>query len=177
MKKVLIMAENGFEEIETFTPYDIISRTQDIRAELCSLFDKKVISSHNTEIITDRIFSEVVLSDYDAIVIPGGLKALKTLFNYWPFLESLIMNFEKLVVAASSLAPAFISNLGLLNGIDATAHPFSNQFSQFDFSDESVISSSNFISSRSAGHSVAFAFEIIKKLESEDIEKLESLFA
>ena len=76
-KQVLILAPQGFEDIEIAAFTDVLGWTRVLK-EVQSLdvviagFKINVRSKHNLKIKTDALIKDIVVRDYDALVIPGG---------------------------------------------------------------------------------------------------------
>ena len=67
MKKVAVMIADGTEEIEALTVVDVMRRPN-----IKSVNGREIKSSHNIEILADKVIDESI-KDYDMIVLPGGL--------------------------------------------------------------------------------------------------------
>ena len=71
MKKVAVMIADGTEEIEALTVVDVMRRAN-IKCDIVSVNGREIKSSHNIEILADKVIDESI-KDYDMIVLPGGL--------------------------------------------------------------------------------------------------------
>ena len=70
MVKVAVMLAQGFEEIEALTVVDVLRRAN-ITCDMVG-FEEQVTGSHAIQVRADRVF-DGDLSDYDMIVLPGGM--------------------------------------------------------------------------------------------------------
>ena len=70
MPKVAVILANGFEEIEALTVVDVMRRAN-ITCHMVG-FEDKVTGSHAIQVQADRVF-DGNLSEYDMIVLPGGM--------------------------------------------------------------------------------------------------------
>ena len=75
MKTIAVVLENGFEEIEAVTPFDVLIRAG-FRCEFVSTKSESVTSSRGMVIKTKKVTS---LDSYDMIVLPGGMPGAKNL--------------------------------------------------------------------------------------------------
>ena len=78
MAKILVPIANGFEEIEAISVIDICRRAG-IEVVTAGVEDKVLIGAHNIKIEMDKKIDEVKSSDFDMIVLPGGLPNAFTL--------------------------------------------------------------------------------------------------
>lgn len=70
MVKVAVMLAQGFEEIEALTVVDVLRRAN-ITCDMVG-FEEQVTGSHAIQVRADHVF-DGDLSDYDMIVLPGGM--------------------------------------------------------------------------------------------------------
>ena len=80
MKKVLILLAEGFEEIEALGTADILRR-MGAEVVLAAMEKEKVSGSHNITVSADELFDKVDKSEFDAVVLPGGLPGSLNLYN------------------------------------------------------------------------------------------------
>lgn len=170
MKSALVILADGFEEMEAFAPIDILRRTKEVEVTLCGLTSLTLVTSHGVKISADTTFDKIDLANYDALIIPGGLKGTKNIIASFPFLQSLIENSQNLVIGAICAAPALVlGQSGLLEGQKATCHPSVASWCPFiEFSQDNVVVSNNIITAKSAYYSLDFAIEVARKLVSKE---------
>ena len=78
MKKTAIFIANGLEECEALNTADLLKRAG-IRVDLVSVEDTKdIVSSHNLHFMTDMMIDDIDVYEYDALILPGGLKGTQT---------------------------------------------------------------------------------------------------
>ena len=70
MAKVAVILADGFEEIEALTVVDVLRRAN-ITCHMVG-FEAQVMGSHAIQVQADRVF-DGDLSEYDMIVLPGGM--------------------------------------------------------------------------------------------------------
>ncbi len=125
-KKVLVPLMNGFEETEYIAVRDVMIR-EGIDVDSVSLTGEKLITAnHNTVIGADLVYGKqnIVLNDYDAIFIPGGLIGVNNLdkkIDFDNMLNDFVMNNK--VVAAICAAPTLLASRGFLKGKEAVVFP------------------------------------------------------
>ena len=127
--KVLLLCPNAFETMEFSVFIDILGWARndfgyDIDVITCG-FQKQVISTFQVSIEMDTIIDDIIVSDYDALAIPGG-------FREFGFFEEgfasrtveLIQEFDAQhkPIAAICIAAFLLANSGILKGRKATTY-------------------------------------------------------
>lgn len=100
MAKVGVIFAQGFEEIEALTPVDVLRRAG-IECDMIGLTDQTVTGSHAIPVLMDKAF-DGSLSDYDMIVLPGGLPGAHHLRDH----EGLIAALQKKQQLENILLPS-----------------------------------------------------------------------
>ena len=78
MKKVAVLLAPGFEEAEAIITIDILRRLE-IEVETLACADSRaVVSYHAIPMVADSTLSERQEMLFDAIVLPGGRRAVST---------------------------------------------------------------------------------------------------
>jgi hypothetical protein len=83
MKKVAVLIDNGFEEIELLLTVDIMRRAE-IDCRIISIKDNEVNGKHNITIQSDLRFENTDFFEYDMIIIPSGFnnkESISTILN------------------------------------------------------------------------------------------------
>ena len=78
--KIAVLIANGSEEIELITPIDILRRAGAI-CDVVSVNDITVNCSRGVNIIADKLITEICVSEYDGVVIPGGMPGATNISN------------------------------------------------------------------------------------------------
>ena len=169
MKKIVVFAAYGTEEVEMLTVVDVLRRAG-IEVTLVSAQNRgKILSSHNVSIDTDANFKDIDLKDYDGLVVPGGLKGVENLRDNILLINAL-QNFNEKgkMVAAVCAGPTVLGKAGILHGHKATCFPgMDKELNGADYKDEPVVVSDNIITGRGLGASIPFALKIVSYLTDE----------
>jgi len=170
VKKVLVPLANGTEEIEAVTVIDILRRA-DLNVLVAGL-GKVITCSRGVRIIPDISIDEISEEmDFDAIVLPGGLEGTEKLSESL-MLKSLLLKHRKMgrLIGAICAAPLVLDRVGVLeNGAMITSHPtVSEDLSQYEYMDETIVVDGKIISSRGAGTALEFALKIVELLVDND---------
>ena len=166
MKKVLVIVTDGFEEIETVTPVDILRRAG-LEVVVAGLDKKVVTGAHGVLLTTDAMLKDV--KDLpEAIVIPGGPGA-EDLGRSKAVREWVLkMSESKKTVGAICAAPAAVLGpAGVLEGRKATCFPgYENRLAAggATFSPGRVVTDGEIVTSRGPGTAMEFALELVRKL-------------
>ena len=164
-KKVALFLADGCEEIEAITVVDLLYRAG-IPCTTVSITDHtNVTSSHKVTVIADTTISQIDFSDYDMIVLPGGMPGTTNLENCKPLTEAVIDFYSQgRQIAAICAAPTILAHLGLLDGRKATCNP--GRYDDLircgaDLTKEPVTVSENIITSQAMGTAISFGLAIV----------------
>lgn len=164
MVKVAVMLANGFEEIEALAPVDIFRRA-DFQCDMIGLTSIRVEGSHAIKVEADSLF-DGDLSQYDLIVLPGGMPGSINLRDD----DRLIAELQKAVtngkrVAAICAAPIVLDRAGLLAGRRYTCFPGKEaDIASGSHVENNVVVDGPIITSRGAGTSLEFAYKLVDLL-------------
>lgn len=170
--KVAEFLVDGFEQIEALTPIDLLRRAG-IQVDVISVFnEKKLTSSHDIVIETDKNMEDINFSDYDMLILPGGPGT----GNYEKssfLLESLIKYNEDKTkyISAICAAPSVLAHIGILNKKKAACFPSVEEElikSGAELSKDKVVVDENIITSRGAGTAMDFSLKLIEVLKGKD---------
>ncbi|HAE62071.1 MAG TPA: DJ-1 family protein [Eubacteriaceae bacterium] len=169
MKAAIFLAE-GFEEIEALATVDVLRRGGiDVKTvSVTGKFD--VEGAHGITVLTDILFEDTDFHGVDILILPGGMPGTRNLEKHSGLID-LIKRFHKdnKWIAAICAAPKILGKLGLLKGQVATCYPgFEKDLEGAILSDESVVLSSQFITSRGAGTAVLFGLKIVELLKNKE---------
>ena len=153
MDKVAVMLAQGFEEIEALTVVDVLRRAN-ITCDMVG-FEEQVTGSHAIQVTADRVF-DGDLSDYDMIVLPGGMPGSAHLRDNQALIQEL-KSFEQegKKLAAICAAPIALNQAGLLKN---------KQYLDGQYVKETVVVDGHLTTSRGPSTALAFAYELVEQL-------------
>jgi 4-methyl-5(b-hydroxyethyl)-thiazole monophosphate biosynthesis len=167
MKRVLIPLAQGCEELEAVTLIDLLRRAK-ISVVTAGLDAALVTASRGTVLKPDTDLSQALQSDYDMIILPGGLPGADHLKNDTRLIKALQQQYQQgKKVAAICAAPKVLAHAGLLAGKKATSFPGSlsaKDLEGVDYRQEPVVKDGNILTSRGPGTAMDFALTIIEEL-------------
>ena len=163
MAKVAVILADGFEEIEALTVVDVLRRAN-ITCHMVG-FEAQVTGSHAIQVQADRVF-DGDLSEYDMIVLPGGMPGSAHLRDN----EQLIAELQKCEqagkkVAAICAAPIVLNRAGLLKDKEFTCYDgVQEQIADGHYRKETVVVDGHLITSRGPATALAFAYNLVEQL-------------
>lgn len=166
MKKACIVLAEGFEEIEALTVVDCLRRAG-ICVNIASLENKLLVNgAHDIKVMAENSLSEVNLSDFDILILPGGGLGTQNLSSSQLIKESLeYMDASGKYIAAICAAPSVLGKYGLLEGKTACCYPgFEEHLTGANVSYNGVETCGKIITARAMGLSIEFALTIIEKI-------------
>ena len=167
--KVALMMADGTEECEALIVLDLLHRAG-INCDLISVQQKTaIVSSHEAVIICDATVRETNLTDYDALVLPGGMPGMENLYKSSDLIEA-IHSFadDGKLLAAICASPTILAREDLLEDIHATSYPSFQKYLVEDSAilepHKSVVVDGSIITAKGLGCAFDFALEIIRYL-------------
>ena len=163
MAKVAVILADGFEEIEALTVVDVLRRAN-ITCHMVG-FEARVTGSHTIQVQADRVF-DGDLSDYDMIVLPGGMPGSANLRDH----ELLIAELQKCEqagkrIAAICAAPIVLNRAGLLKDKEFTCYDgVQEQIADGHYRKETVVVDGQITTSRGPATALAFAYNLVEQL-------------
>ncbi|KAJ3071724.1 hypothetical protein HDU98_004889 [Podochytrium sp. JEL0797] len=175
MASALVVLTTGSEDLETVTCVDILRRGQ-IKVTLASLGDSTtVVCQEGITIVADELLKETSVSDFDAIVLPGGYAAAMA-FSSDARLQSMLREFEAQgkVIAAVCASPMALAPAQVAKGKTITSYPGciaeDIQTTWFkSYSEDRVVVDGNVITSRGPATAAHFALSVVKKLKGAEV--------
>lgn len=175
MTRVLLPIANDSEEIEAVTIADVLRRAG---VEVCiasvHATSRTITASRGVRICADEDLNEQVLaSDWDMLVLPGGMPGAQNLSEHKGLIERLRLQLEQgKWVAAICAAPAVVlGRHDLISQATATCYPgFQDQLKPkvARLSNDRVVVDGNLITSQGPATAMAFALKLVKLLEGEE---------
>ena len=174
--KVAIVLANGFEEIEAVSLIDILRRAE-IDAVSVGLDKKCVCGAHGIEMIADEILDDIKVSEFDMIVLPGGLPGAENLAKSEK-LGKILRDFDanNAKIGAICAAPWALATAGVLKS-SYTCYPgFESQIAHPGYTNSAnVVKDQNIMTSKGPATAMEFALQIVRELKGEQVySKLKS---
>lgn len=166
MKKVLVPLAAGFEEIEAISIIDVLRRAE-IEVLTVSLTNElKAKGSHDIVVECDALLSETDSSEYDMIVLPGGMPGATNLNEHLDLkTRMLYMHANGKWLGAICAAPMVLGDLKLLKNKNATCYPgFEQYLTGAEVKGSSVEVANQIITGKGAGVAIEFALKIVEVL-------------
>ena len=165
---VYVILADGFEEIEAITPIDLMRRAG-LEVKTVGIDKAVATGSHNIPVGTDITLDGVCLENAQMVVLPGGPGHTLLCENGRVTALLKAANANDVPIAAICASPSVIGRLGFLRGKRGTCFPgFEKLCEGMLYTGAPVETDGNYITSRGAGTSFAFALAIIEKLCSKD---------
>jgi 4-methyl-5(b-hydroxyethyl)-thiazole monophosphate biosynthesis len=165
--RVIVALAEGFEEIEAVTVVDLLRRAGvDVRT--ASLAGARVSGSHGITVEADISIDEADATDYDMIVLPGGMPGAEHLKRDARII-ALLQRFADAgrYTAAICAAPGVLAHAGLLDNRRATSFPgflAPDSAPGIRLSDAAVVVDGKVVTSRGPGTATEFGLALIELL-------------
>lgn len=126
MKKIAVVFADGTEEIEALTPVDVLRRAGAV-CDIVSVSGKTPVGSHGITVKADKLASFLDMSDYDGIVIPGGIPGAVNISRDRYVIRAIenAIKDGKLVAAICASPAVVLAEHGFIGG-KATCYPAEN---------------------------------------------------
>lgn len=163
MPTVLVPLAEGFEEIETVTPVDLLRRAG-AEVTVAALGSLDVTGRSGMTLRADATLASVESREFDVIVLPGGpgVKHLRADSRVRPLVQRHAA--AQRWIAAICAAPTVLHDAGLLAGRRYTAHfSVANELPAI-LAEERVVVDGLLITSRGAGTALDFGLTLVAKL-------------
>lgn len=163
-KSVLCLLADGFEEIETVTPVDLLRRAG-VEVVMASLGDGiHVVGRNGIWMHADTKLADVDPASFDMLFIPGGpaVKALRA--DGQPAQLAREFAAAGKPVAAICAGPLVLMDAGLLNGKRHTAHDSTYDELPNSLEKERVVQDDGIITARGAGTALDFGLTLVRHL-------------
>ena len=168
-KRVLCLLTDGFEEIETVTPVDLLRRAG-VEVVMAALGQGRQVTGRSGIVIhADALLDAVDAGSFDLLFIPGGpaVKALRSDGRAASLAQSFTQAGKP--IAAICAGPLIFQDAGLLEGKKYTAHD--STYAELTHADASqaVIVDGLVTTSRGAGTALEFGLELVTQLAGAEI--------
>ena len=160
MNLVMILAP-GFEELEAVGTADVLARLG-IDVTFAGLDSIKITGSHNMTIAAHHKLADLVCSDYDGVILPGGLPGSTNLLDSELVIRWIKeMNLNGKITAAICAAPIVLAKAGVLTGGRFTMYPgFDSYLNGLEYTSALAEREGTVITGKGPGAVFAFAAKI-----------------
>ena len=163
--KILVPLAKGFEEIEAVTIVDVLRRAE-FEVTLAGLEAGPCLGSRGVLITPDVEWKEIEPSDFDALVLPGGMGGTLAMAERPELLAALqVFRSEERWVGAICAAPLVLARAGVVDQVPITAHPgVQGELGKRCAAIEPgprVLVSGHVVTSQGAGTAMEFALELV----------------
>jgi 4-methyl-5(b-hydroxyethyl)-thiazole monophosphate biosynthesis len=160
-KNVLVAIADGTEELEAVTIVDVLRRAG-AEVTVAAVAKPAVVCSRSVKITADVLISDCKDSEYDLIVLPGGLGGAEHLRDCAELIEMLkLQRVSGRLYAAICASPAVVLlPHGLLEGRKATCYPSPN-LDMPDRKDDNVVVDGNCITSQGPATALEFSLRLV----------------
>ena len=163
MKKTAILFAEGYEEVEALTVVDLLRRAK-IGCDIVAVDDGvEVTGSHGIRVGADKTLSQLVMEEYDGLILPGGLRGVNNLAADERVID-LLRRFAEAgkLTAAICAGPTVLAKAGLLQGRKACCYPgMEDELNGAVACTESVVADGSIITSRGLGTAIPFALALV----------------
>lgn len=166
-KRVLCLLADGFEEIETITPVDLLRRAG-AEVVMAALGEGMHVTGRSGIVIhADALLASVEADSFDLLFIPGGPAVKSLRADGRPAALARHFLTAGKTVAAICAAPLVLHDAGLLEGRRYTAHD--STYAELTRAEpaQAVIEDGPIITSRGAGTALPFGLSLITRLYNE----------
>ena len=160
MNLVMILAP-GFEELEAVGTADVLARLG-IDVTFAGLDSIKITGSHNMTIAAPHKLADLVCSDYDGVILPGGLPGSTNLLDSELVIRWIKeMNLNGKITAAICAAPIVLAKAGVLTSGRFTMYPgFDSYLNGLEYTSALAEREGTVITGKGPGAVFAFAAKI-----------------
>ena len=171
-KKVVVLLAEGFEEVEATTPIDFLRRAGlEVQILGVGVGPDRIVKGSRGIDIRAELSLEAFRETPDCVVLPGGLAGAENLQKS-EAARVLVQRVHEAggVIGAICAAPGVVlGSWDMLQGQDFTCYPgFESRVPQGRHSENRVVTSGQFVTSRAAGTAAEFAIELIRVLAGQD---------
>ena len=167
MARVIVPLAQGCEELEAITIVDLLRRAG-IEVVTAGLDAQPVRAARGTVLIPDTTLDAATESDYDMIVLPGGLPGADHLRDDPRIIELVRdMHANGRYTAAICAAPRVLARAGLLDNRRATSFPGGinvDEIPGIEYVEDAVVTDGTIVTSRGPGTAMDFALQLIELL-------------
>ena len=170
-KTALVPVADGTEELEAVAIIDVLRRAGTKVTVASVTGNRQITASRGVVIVADTLIEACTETDYDLVVLPGGIPGAEHLRDSAELIRILKRQREKnRLYGAICASPAVVlEHHGLLKGHQATCHPgFVDRLTVTDRVDARVVVDGNCLTSRGPGTAIEYALALVERLYGKD---------
>ncbi len=167
---VYIILGEGFEEIEAVVPCDILRRGGVQVKFAAAGASKSVIGGHGITVVADVFTSDIIPSEDDTFVVPGGMGGVNSIKADNKTMRLLEAAAKKgSFLAAICAGPSVLAKLGLIDGKHITCYPGCEELmgSAICETEKPTASDTGLITGRAPGSAIDFGLKLLAHLKDE----------
>jgi 4-methyl-5(b-hydroxyethyl)-thiazole monophosphate biosynthesis len=165
-KSVLVAMANGSEDMESVIMIDVLRRAQ-LDVTVASVHEKQVTCARGVRVVTDKLITECVDTQFDMIAIPGGLPGADNLRDSETLKDMLLkQQAGNSYVAAICASPAVVFQThGMLKDKKATCYPaFAEHLDDQSSVEAKVVVDGYCVTSQGPGTAIEFSLTLVEVL-------------
>lgn len=160
---ILVLLQDGFEEIEALTPVDMLRRAgADVRT--VGMCGPVAVGTHGISVVADMTADAIPADGVDMVILPGGMPGASGL-DASPTVDALIARVYKNGghLAAICAAPMVLGHRGYLKGKRATCFPgFEEHLTGAEVCDLPFVTDGRITTGTSVYTAMAFSEELVR---------------
>jgi len=168
---IYVFLADGFEEVEAFTPVDLLRRAGK-KVITVGTGKNTVTGSHGITVLTDTTEDKITLdNNLEMIVLPGGMPGTLNLEANETVQKTIDFCMENdKIIGAICAAPSILGHKGLLEGKNAVCYTgFEKELKGASIVNAMAVADGNIVTSRGAGTAVNFGLKLIEVLDSKTL--------
>lgn len=169
---IYVYLADGFEEIETVAPVDILRRAGKTVITVSITDKKEVKGARGVSFVADEVIDNIDITKAQLIVLPGGCPGFENLAACDKVTEHIEYMLEngRLVAAICGAPAAVLGAKGYLENVRATCYPgMEDMMKGATVYHGDVCVDKNIITARAAGSAVEFALTLARLTAGDDI--------
>jgi protease I len=169
--KVLILAEDGFEDLEFLVPYYRFKEAG-LEVDIASREKGEIEGKHGYKVTANRTYEEINPDEYDMLLIPGGKSPTRVRKEEAALAITRHFMEGRKPVAAICHGPQVLISAGVIRGRHATcAYQVVDELKEAGaiYEDRKVVVDDNLVTSRMPDDLPYFLQEVMKKVKIEAV--------
>ena len=169
---IYVYLADGFEEVETVAPVDILRRAGKTVVTVSITDKKEVKGARGVTFVADALIGEIDIEKAELIVLPGGCPGFENLAACDKVTEHIefMLKTDRLVAAICGAPAAVLGAKGYLENVRATCYPGMEEMMRgAAVYHGDVCVDKNIITAKAAGSAIEFALTLARLTAGDDI--------